>query len=123
MAGRLAESKVEDEVSDWAEVASSVIQGSVLGGMLFDIYIDDIINVFIQALASIFADNTKAARIVENEADGRELQKTIDGLGAWADKWRMEFNADKCKVVHFGKKNPKIKYEMNRHELVETTEE
>ena len=115
--------KVEEEVSEWAEVASSVIQGSVLGGTLFDIYIDDIIDIIIEALASIFADDTKVGRIVETEEDGREMQKIVENLGKWADKWRMEFNAEKCKVMHFGNKNPRIKYEMNGYALAEAKEE
>ena len=115
--------RVDDAYLEWAEVVSSVLQGSVLGGILFDIYIDDITDIIVQALASIFADDTKVARIVETEKDGRDMQKIVDELGAWATKWRMAFNADKCKVLHFGKKNPGVKYEMHGQELKEAKEE
>ena len=51
------------------------------------------------------------------------MQKIVDDLGEWANKWRMEFNAEKCKVIHFGNHNPRIKYKMNGHEIEETKEE
>jgi hypothetical protein len=41
----------------------------------------------------------------------------------WAEKWGMEFNPKKCKVMHFGLRNAKKQYTMNGHILAETTEE
>ena len=61
----------------------------------------------------MFADDTKVARIVENEEDGKAMQNVIDALAEWAKKWAMDFNGKKCKVLHFGNKNPSIEYYMN----------
>ena len=47
-----------------------------------------------------------------NEQDRDKLQNEIDNLVNWTEKWQMEFNASKCKVVHFGKKNPGYSYTM-----------
>ena len=51
------------------------------------------------------------------------MQETIDNLAAWAKKWGMEYNTKKCKVLHVGKNNPKIKYYMDGIELEETKDE
>jgi hypothetical protein len=56
-----------------------VVQGSVLGSTLFDIYIDDI-DEFIRAMLNKFADDMKAAQIVENEEDQKRFQKDIDHI-------------------------------------------
>ena len=58
-----------------------------------------------------------------NEEDREKLQEMLGGLCNWADKWGMAFNTKKCKVMHFGTRNPMYKYEMNGVELEETEEE
>jgi len=45
-----------------------------------------------------FADNTKAANIIRNKKDWRQLQQCLDALMAWATKLGMAFKAAKCKV-------------------------
>ena len=51
------------------------------------------------------------------------MQELINRIAAWASKWRMAFNAKKCKIVHVGNKNPMIKYQMNGADLAEAKEE
>ena len=130
LSGRRQCVRVEGEYSSWEDVISSVLQGSVLGGILFNIFIDDIDETvdkqaLITKLAAIakFADDTKVARVTETEHDAQEMQKIIDGLSRWAKKWGMEFNAGKCKVMHFGNHNPRAKYFMDGLELGESSEE
>jgi len=50
-----------------------------------------------------FADDTKLYRVVDNYQDGQMLQDDLDSVCDWADDWKMSFNTDKCKVVHYGK--------------------
>ena len=102
---------------------SSVVQGLVLGGTLFDIFIDDIRTVVLDALIQMFADDTKVATTIENENDGIKMQKIIDNLVEWADKWKMAFNTKKCKIIHVGHNNPRIKYYMKGNELEEANDE
>ena len=111
--GRRQRVRVEEEFSDWIEVLSSVVQGSVLGGILFDIFIDDIDMAALEAYVWKFADDTKAAKVIETEEDGKQMQVIIDSLSAWADKWGMAFNVNKCKVLHVGRTNPKFQYYLN----------
>ena len=100
--------------SNWTPVTSGVPQGSCLGPTLFLIFInciDDCINTA-TGIISKFADDTKVGRVVANEEDREELQNEIDNLVNWTEKWQMEFNASKCKVIHFGTKNPGYSYTM-----------
>ena len=87
--------------SEWTPVTSGVPQGSVLGPLLFLIYINDI-DEGIKSFIPKFADDTKIGRTILDEEDKIKLQNDLKLLGQWADKWQMKFNADKCKVIHFG---------------------
>ena len=121
--GRKQRVRVEEEYSDWIDVLSSVVQGSVLGGILFDLFIDDIDIAALEALVWKFADDTKAVKVIESEEDCKRMQVIIDSLGAWAKKWGMAFNVKKCKVLHVGRTNPKYQYFLNGEKVEAVKEE
>ena len=121
--GRRQRVKVETAFSEWVEVLSSVVQGSVLGGTLFDIYINDIGKKIIDALILLFADDTKVAKVIQNEEDRDRMQEIIDKLQQWAQIWGMAFNAKKCKIMHIGFNNPRYTYTMNGEQIGESKEE
>lgn len=106
---------INGKASDWISVMSGVPQGSVLGPLLFVIFINDIDRAVnsSQAILSKFADDTKCGNVILNEQSCETLQNDINNLLDWADKWQMQFNADKCKVLHFGRNNPRHSYYMN----------
>ena len=109
---------ISGKYSDWTEVVSGVPQGSVLGPLLFLIFINDIDDtVKLIDLIKKFADDTKAAQGIRSDADRLKLQTALDQLCAWADKWDMEFNLDKCKVIHIGRNNPQHSYTMKGQAL------
>lgn len=97
--------------SGWMDVKSGVPQGSVLGPLLFIIYINDI-DSGLSSRVSKFADDTKLAAKAGKWEDASMLQRDIDKLISWADKWQMEFNVSKCKVLHIGKNNSNFSYTM-----------
>jgi len=87
--------------SGWSEVVSGVPQGSVLGPLLFLIYINDIDDGIINKLSK-FADDTKLVGKVTTEDQVSSMRKDLNELYKWSEDWLMLFNADKCKVIHFG---------------------
>jgi len=50
-----------------------------------------------------FADDTEVVQELRDEADCSTLQSNLDKLVTWAEKWQMDFNVKKCKVMHVGK--------------------
>ena len=112
-------------MSSWKEVFSGVPQGSVLGPILFVLFIDDIDSMVsaVDLFLSKFADDTKAARVVDSDEQAADLQADLDGLSQWATKWQMLFNVDKCKVLHLGRSNIGRDYTMGGKKLLVTEEE
>ena len=120
--GRKQKVRVEDAMSGWRDVDSSTPQGTVLGGTLFSIYIVDIDD-DVAGFVRKFADDTKAANVVETEEDARVMQNDINVMVEWAKEWKMEFNADKCKVMHLGRRNRRYEYVMDGKKIEAVEEE
>ena len=103
---------IGDNSSEWVDVTSSVPQGSVLGPLLFTIFINDLPE-NIKNQCKLYADDCKLIGVVENEGDLEQVQVDIDKLQLWAKTWQMSFNYDKCKVMHFGKNNAEREYKID----------
>ena len=97
--------------SDWRNVTSGVPQGSVLGPLLFIIYINDL-DLNLTSKISKFADDTKMGINAENDSEIRNLQRDLEKLGDWSQKWLMPFNVEKCKVMHIGYRNTNAEYKL-----------
>ena len=117
LSGRKQRVVVAGESSEWLPVESGVPQGTVLGGPLFDVYIDDIDLIVLLSFLIKFADDTKMAKLIKSMLDSIQFQADIDRLCKWVADWAMEFNAEKCKIMHIGRNNPRNKYYMNGVEL------
>lgn len=101
--------KVQNSFSSNKKVTSGVPQGSVLGPLLFLIYISDLPN-FCKTeniRLKIFADDLKAYTVSENSAD---LQNFIDKLIKFAHIKGLKIAPEKCQVFYIGSKNPRITY-------------
>ena len=116
--------------SDELNVLSGVPQGSVLGPILFLIFINDLPKCTTCPVC-LFADDSKIYCRVPRESNGKPelegahelLQKDLHELHKWASKWKMSFNVNKCKIMHLGYSNAKHEYELDGTTLDETTEE
>ena len=113
---------VGGEVSSWKPVLSGLPQGSVLGPVLFLIYINDLEEGVTGNILK-FADDTKLFRKVKEIGDKQKLQDDIDKLVKWSDNWQMLFNFGKCKCLHTGSGNTGVNYEMGGTSLCKTVKE
>ena len=94
---------VNDVKSDWGPVVSGVPQGTVLGPLLFSLYIDDI-SADIESEIRLFADDCVFYHEIKEIEDTVKLKKDIDRLRSWARKWGMRFQTVKCNMMHLTKK-------------------
>ena len=102
LTGRTQVVKVNGEDSIPAPVISGIPQGSVLGPLLFVIYINDLPET-LSSDVFLFADDTKIFREIKSIQDSTALQHDIDLLEQWTKKWLLDFNIKKCHVLTLGK--------------------
>lgn len=97
-------------------VTSGVPQGSVLGPKLFLLYINDL-PLTVKCKVSLFADDTLLFTPIESDEDQTRFQQDIDAAVQRANKWGMQFNTSKTKLMVFGKQrsgSQNTKYTINQ---------
>ena len=115
LSGRQQRVFISGVPSAWLPVTSGVPQGSILGPLLFLLYINDLpINVRHSKIA-LFADDAKCVKNVKSVASCIELQSDLDSIFSSSQKWRMIFNITKCYIISFTiLNNPvSVNYSMN----------
>ena len=96
-------------------ILSGIPQESVLGPLLFLLYINDLPSV-VQSYIKIFADDTKLFGAIKDEYDSEVLQNDLHLPDEWSTTWQINFNITKCKVLHLGKKNQQEICWMHEHD-------
>ena len=95
-----------------APVSSGVPQGTVLGPLMFLLYINDI-GENIKSNIKLFADDCLLYRSINSEDDTESLQEDLNHLIRWSDKWQMSFNSTKCYELKVTRKTNPIAYNYN----------
>ena len=106
---------VDGAHSSWRKVISGIPQGSVIGPILFVIFINDMPDAVKQCFCKLFADDCKLfGKVME---DDNRVQADLSNLEEWSRIWQLPFNAKKCKAMHFGHSNPRRSYSLNNQKL------
>ncbi|CAB4025082.1 Hypothetical predicted protein, partial [Paramuricea clavata] len=93
LSGRLQRVTVLGVTSEPLPVLSGVPQGSILGPLLFLIYVNDLpMSTSHDTTVSMFADDTKCHRHLRNFQDTIILQQDLDSVANWCNDWRMDLN-------------------------------
>ena len=121
LSGRTQCVVLNDVKSKIARVTSGIPQGSVLGPILFVIYINDMPEVVDKdSIVYLFADDTKVFRHIQSQEDTIQLQSDINNLLQWSEKWLLKFHPDKCVSMKVSNKRsfpPQNQYSMGQAPL------
>ena len=103
--GRTQCTKVGTMLSDLTDLISGVIQGSVLGPLMFLAYLNELAEILEKfgITVKFFADDVKLYVKIKNDVDVCVLQEAVDALCRWAEVWQLSISIDKCSVLNIGK--------------------
>ena len=89
------------------DVTSGVPQGTVLGPILFLLYINNFYEYLSFSTLRLFADDSIIYKHIRSPDDSVKLQRDLDAAARWEQDWLMSFHPDKCSVLHItSKRNP-----------------
>jgi hypothetical protein len=90
---------LEGETSNKIPVTSGVPQGTVLGPILFLLFINDLAEYIQHSTLRLFADDSIIYKQIKNKEDAIKLQQDLNAAGKWEQDWLMHFHPNKCTVV------------------------
>ena len=88
-------------------------QGSVLGPILFLLYINDLADVVNGCKIKLFADDVKVYCTYDSKNNVNVLQSCLDAIWNWSLLWQLPISCNKCYSMYFGANNPKMVYKFN----------
>ncbi|PKU47253.1 rna-directed dna polymerase from mobile element jockey- hypothetical protein [Limosa lapponica baueri] len=97
--------------SSWRQVTGGVPQGSILGPVQSNTLISDFYE-GADCTLSKFIDNTKMDRVANTPDGCSAFKRDLNRTEKWAERNLMKFNKGKCKVLHLGMSNPRLKYKL-----------
>ena len=120
LSGRRQRVVVNGATSSWAPVPSGLPQGSLLGPILFVIFMNDLPDILPdETLAALYADDTKLYKSITSIGDCENLQQALTELDQWNRENNLDFNDLKCKVLTITRRKLPLTYayHMNSKEL------
>jgi hypothetical protein len=100
---------IDGEESEVAQVISGVPQGTVLGPLLFLLYVNDI-GENTSCTTRLFADDALVYRKIQSKDDTNSLQTDLNTMVDWSHRWQMSFNPKKCSLLRVTKKQKIIQH-------------
>ena len=90
---------MESKCSSWLPVLSGVPQGSIIGPLFFLLFINDLPSVALNCTTALFADDSKCFKEINDPSDCILLQNDLNAMFEWSQRWNMNFNPSKCKIL------------------------
>jgi hypothetical protein len=113
LTGRKQTVVVNGARSNEADVSSGIPQGSVLGPIVFVMFINDQPKE-VKTNVRMFADDTKLFARTDTDEGIESLQVDLGHLQSWSDKWLLNFHSEKCSVIKLGRQKSAGSYFMNK---------
>ena len=111
LSGRCQRVVIDGTASNWAPVTSGMPQGSILGPVLFVIFINDLpYTLPDEKMATLYADDTKVCNSIRSKAGCEKVQQALTNLECWSRDNNLDFNSSKCKVLTITRKKSPLTY-------------
>ena len=102
--------KVDDTISSESCVESGIPQGTILGPLLFNLYIDEVSNQVENSEIQLYADDAKVYGKVNSEQDVNYIHRDIERMELFFSDWQLTINPEKCELLHVGNNNSESPY-------------
>ena len=119
---------LDDEVSEWSDVLRGVSQGSILGSLLFNIYVNDLPDVANYSAINLYADDT-TIYVTDRDPDSLsfKLSKDLQKITEWIERNGLKMNVGKTQLMVLGRKRSKskanlVRVNLNRKQITQQTE-
>ena len=109
LTGRTQPVIIDNALSSYIDVSSGVVQGSVLGPLIFLLFIEDIVDCLVSddvdpTSCCIFADDLKLYSSYNVNSDNSSLSNSLINIENSSKQWQLLINPDKCMLMHVGKR-------------------
>ena len=94
--------RVGSSLSSSRHVISGIAQGSVLGPLLFNLFINDVTDQFTNVTAKLFADDVKIYTRLSSPAAAINFQHHLNLIQSWATTWQIGISYAKCNILQIG---------------------
>ena len=118
LSGRSQKVVVDGVTSESVPVTSGVPQGSILGPILFLIFMNDMPQYTKHSQVRLFADDTIVYLTVTAVDDCEKLQEDLKRLEKWEEEWQMEFHPAKCNVLRITRKKSRVMFRYTLHDHI-----
>ena len=114
---RSARVKICGVLSDPYDVVSGVPQGSIIGPLLFLLYVNEMETLSGSSTLSSYADDTKIYKPIRDSSDSASLQESVNNISDWSGMWQLPINYRKCLSIHLGPNNNDFAYDIDGNTL------
>ena len=115
LADRTQAVKCNQTLSSSVHVTSGVPEGSVIGPVLFVLFINDLPSICYPCTIKLYADDVKVYFAIHDHTDRDTLQQCLDRIYDWSLKWELKFSYDKCQFLQLGYFDPSLSYHLGSY--------